>query len=635
MKNWKDIENKFRDWAIGTVQEQKTIYQYIKNSMNKKIPEKLRELKEKDETFKSIFQISDIQYLNNLSKRLLGGDLTEFNRAVSSQEPSAAVNKYIKFLEKVALNKNIEDKVINTKKHAKNQILYGPPGTGKTFNTVNKTLEIIFEKENKEQNFKIIKESIQYDITYQQAIERDNREALNAIFDLYKAKGQIDFVTFHQSYGYEEFVEGIKADLKSNDIKYILEKGIFKKLCEEASLRNEIKENEITIEENTSIWKMSLGDSLTGEDKIYYEEAINTDTIIMGYGNGIDFSKCKNLDEIKQKTDNTSTINAIDRFKHQLKTGDIVIISDGNRKFKAIVQVIGEYFFDMESNLTNKRKIRWLKRFTSSKDAKEISNRYFTQTTLNKPQGIEKNKLQEYLNDTKVIDNTEKNYILIIDEINRGNISKIFGELITLLEDSKRVGEDEEIKVTLPYSGKDFGVPNNLYILGTMNTADRSIALMDTALRRRFEFTEMMPDVRLLEDKIINDINIENLLTKINQRIEYLYDRDHTIGHAYFISLKDNSTLEDLENIFRNKIIPLLQEYFYDDWEKIRLILADNQKSVEYQFIKVKNENDYNFNKLFGEVSEEVDIQEETKIFEINDDAFKEKNSYIKIYSNT
>ena len=165
-------------------------------------------------------------------------------------------------------------------------------------------------------------------------------------------------------------------------------------------------------------------------------------------------------------------------------------------------------------------------------------------------------------------------YVLIIDEINRGNIARIFGELITLIEDSKRIDRDDETNVTLPGSKTDFGVPANLHVLGTMNTADRSIALLDTALRRRFVFEEMMPDpshAGIAKD--LDGIDCGSVLAAMNRRIAVLLDREHQIGHTYLLGV---NTLQALASTFRNRIMPLLQEYFYDDWEKIRAVLNDN-----------------------------------------------------------
>lgn len=223
---------------------------------------------------------------------------------------------------------------------------------------------------------------------------------------------------------------------------------------------------------------------------------------------------------------------------------------------------------------------------------------------------LPKDERQKFFNE-----NTPK-YAIFIDEINRGNISKIFGELITLIEPSKRLGADDEIMVELPYSKEKFGVPSNLYIIGTMNTADRSIALMDTALRRRFEFVEMMPEYDTLNETIIEGINVGEMLKTINERIEYLYDRDHTIGHAYFINVSD---LKTLANVFKNKILPLLQEYFYDDWEKIRLVLGDSQ------FIKEKKPAN-----AFG-----TDYINDKILYEIDKEAFYDKQNYLKIYNST
>lgn len=165
-------------------------------------------------------------------------------------------------------------------------------------------------------------------------------------------------------------------------------------------------------------------------------------------------------------------------------------------------------------------------------------------------------------------------YVLIIDEINRGNIARIFGELITLIEDSKRIGQHDEARVTLPGSKTDFAVPANLHVLGTMNTADRSIALLDTALRRRFVFEEMMPNPShsgIAKD--LDGIDCGKLLKAMNRRIAVLLDREHQIGHTYFLRVE---TLAALASTFQNRIMPLLQEYFYDDWEKISAVLNNN-----------------------------------------------------------
>jgi 5-methylcytosine-specific restriction protein B len=237
-------------------------------------------------------------------------------------------------------------------------------------------------------------------------------------------------------------------------------------------------------------------------------------------------------------------------------------------------------------------------------------------------------------------ENPGHQYAMVIDEINRGNISKIFGELITLIEVDKREGAKYPVSVTLPYSGESFSVPANVDLIGTMNTADRSLALVDTALRRRFEFVEYMPNPGVLNGILVIkngiEINIEQLLETLNRRIEALYDRDHTIGHAYFTPLLDTDSsahFETFKAIFKNKIFPLLEEYFFEDWQKIRLVLGDNQKQKQYQFVQeISREED--LAALFGQ-EHELDQYAVRSRYQLNTENLNEPKSYLGIYAPT
>ncbi|HEB9355732.1 TPA: AAA family ATPase [Campylobacter coli] len=416
-----------------------------------------------------------------------------------------------------------------------NQILYGPPGTGKTYHTIDKALEILGEN-------------------------LESRDEKKAKFDEYVKNGQIVFITFHQSYGYEEFVEGIKPmmnnEANSQEIQYEIKDGIFKEICERA-LENEdnIKDFNFYIDKLKEIVKED------GNDPERYFKLPNTKYSIQ-YRGGKTF---------------------------RIKFDDM---SKNHKDYPVSIENIIKLYKTSSTN--------------------EIYNSAYVKAILNylKTQGLKDYQEKD--------EKTNLPYIIIIDEINRGNISKIFGELITLIEPSKRIGADEELKVTLPYSKEEFGVPQNVYILGTMNTADRSITSLDTALRRRFEFIEMMPDPSVLSDNY-KDVDLQELLKAINTRIEYLLDREKTIGHAFFIDVEN---LEDLKKVFQNKIIPLLQEYFYNDYALINAVLNDNG-------ILEKQDINSNYLKSITEF-----IESDRVIYKFSDSKDWKEETFIKIYEN-
>ena len=329
-------------------------------------------------------------------------------------------------------------------------------------------------------------------------------------FDEKVKTGQIMFTTFHQSMSYEDFIEGIKP--------------------------------------------------IPVDDKIV---AIHENNV-------------KSETKITQDGDGTTTISNLSRMKYEVKEGIFKKLCDIRAFLKDAKNKNVQ--FDLENgNIFTIDKIEEAIVYCKNSQSGEVPvgiEEIFTLLKMNNKTKQEEEQKQEqsHLFAIAIVKKfLEKKNVIIIDEINRGNVAQIFGELITLIEDNKRLGNDEAITATLPYSQKPFGVPNNLYIIGTMNTADRSVEALDTALRRRFSFEEMMPKL----DKVAEDVKgipLRDVFKVINQRIAVLKDREHQIGHSYFMKCK---TWEDIKAMFKNEIMPLLQEYFYGNYESIRLVLGE------------------------------------------------------------
>ena len=423
-----------------------------------------------------------------------------------------------------------------------NRILFGAAGTGKTYHTINHALSII---ENKPL----------------EVLEQEDRTALKLRFDQYKEQGQIKFVTFHQSFSYEDFVEGIRAETDDNEqLSYDVKAGVFKEICEDAQIETDAKQNNVSAPIEASI--NSAIDKLITQAK--------TEEMIFHTKRGA---------EIKVSSNSAGTLFAL------TSTGSNITLS---------IRHIRNYLKTQSDIIVDQKSYEWA-----------IANSLRSEVEYAK--SIEK----------------VKPYVLIIDEINRGNISRIFGELITLIEDSKRQGADDALSVTLPYSKDDFSVPDNVYIIGTMNSSDRSLTGLDIALRRRFTFIEMPPKPEFLTGVEVMGLDIRKLLEVINQRIEVLLDRDHCIGHANFMTLQKDPSLTNLAQIFKQKIIPQLQEYFFDDWSKINMVLNANG---------MLRSNGIDKSVLFPNVAHESESYfEEQKTWEVVDDVFNSIESFTKI----
>jgi 5-methylcytosine-specific restriction enzyme B len=348
---------------------------------------------------------------------------------------------------------------------------------------------------------------------------------------------QIFFVTFHPSFSYEEFVEGIRPEMDGDKVRYRVKPGVFLQAVTRANeLLTPVQATAPFEVKDRRVFKMSLGDSTNPDEDWIFQDCLDNNYVCLGFGSNVNFDACDTQPAVRDRyvenypnglaTD--FAITAIHRMKNELKNGDLVVISDGNSKFRAIAVVNGGYSYEARTGgYEQRRAVKWLWHSDASLPVDKIFNKRLSQMSiyLMDQKALKRPSLQDLLS-PKVEAGKVRNCVLIIDEINRANLAKTFGELITLLEPSKRLGGDDEQEAILPYSSEGLTIPPNLYVIGTLNTADRSIAVMDTALRRRFAFIEMPPRPSLLA-KDVAGIDLQALLEAMNIKIEVLFDRDH------------------------------------------------------------------------------------------------------------
>lgn len=454
-----------------------------------------------------------------------------------------------------------------------NLILFGPPGTGKTWTSAAEAVRLCVGEAN---------------------VPAD-RKALMERYRALLAEKRIAFVTFHQSMDYETFVEGLRPETDASDtgeagFRLEPKPGIFREVCSlanEARTRSRSSASDGVDFKDGRFWKMSLG--AAGVEDDIYQAALDGDYIVIGWGGDVDWrdSRFDSAKEIQKEwtsaprpSDSPSNYTQLAPFRNEIKVGDFVIVPYGNSAFRAVAQVTGEYDYvpGQDGNFCHRRKVNWLLKLDDPLPLDTIVEGKFTMRTLYSVASSRVNKaaLSRLIGgEDAQVEGAPDQFVLIIDEINRANVSKVLGELITLIEPDKRLGQANELKLTLPHSRLPFGVPDNLHIVGTMNTADRSIALLDTALRRRFQFKEMAPKPEVLDlaGKAAG-LPLAAALHAMNDRIEYLLDRDHRIGHAYLVNCL---TPKQVDAAFRDKIIPLLQEYFFEDWSRVAAVLNEKR----------------------------------------------------------
>ena len=450
------------------------------------------------------------------------------------------------------------DDVVRIWERRKNIVLYGAPGTGKTYDVPELAVRLC-------------------DPAFMAA--EPSREEIVSRYNQLKTEKRIAFTTFHQSLDYEEWIEGLRPVVNENSqVTYEIESGIFKKLCEEAE-RPVVKDKQVGIADNAVVWKVSLAG--TGDNDVRRECMENSHIRIGWDGYGPVIS-----DETDWSVYNGEGKQILDAYINKMKIGDIVMSCYSSQTIDAIGVVVGDYEFeDKFPNYKRVRRVNWLVKNIKENIVEMNEGKTMTLGTVYRLNSITldnvKSILEKYNTSSKMEEN-DKAYVMVIDELNRGNVSKVFGELITLLEADKRKGRINAESVVLPYSKKTFHIPNNVYLIATMNTADRSLGSLDYAIRRRFAFIAEKPfglEVEGFNEDLFEKVSslfVKNFdeykesgwdqtmkLESADTLSEEYKPEDVWIGHSYFL-MQDEEGEDNTSNRLLYEIIPLLEEYVRD-----------------------------------------------------------------------